>query len=85
MTPSIKFTMITWVVIIFLGSISFVSTVKLESGPIHHPKPAKGLPAVKLLTSRGCSDRSFADELNSQSTAEKQGQPVHMLAYHIDY
>jgi len=85
MAPSIKFTVITWVAIIGLGSLSFVLKDKKHTAPIHHSKTAKGFAVVELFTSEGCSSCPPADELIAQIQQESNGQPVYILAYHVDY
>jgi len=84
MVPSIKFTVIAWVAIIGLGSLSFVLKDKKSVAPIHS-NGTKGFAVVELFTSEGCSSCPPADELVAQVQQESNGQPVYILAYHVDY
>jgi hypothetical protein len=46
---------------------------------------AKGFAVVELFTSEGCSSCPPADELVAKLQKESAGQPVYILAYHVDY
>lgn len=44
-----------------------------------------GFAVVELFTSEGCSSCPAADELVAKIQKEDNGQPVYILAYHVDY
>src|SRR6187402_1594915 len=44
-----------------------------------------GFAVVELYTSEGCSSCPPADELVSKIQKESNGQPVYILAFHVDY
>ena len=45
----------------------------------------KGFAVLELFTSEGCSSCPPADELMATIQKESQGQPIYILAYHVDY
>jgi hypothetical protein len=45
----------------------------------------KGFAVVELFTSEGCSSCPPADELVLRIEKESTGQPIYILAYHVDY
>ena len=47
--------------------------------------PAKGFAVVELFTSEGCSSCPPADQLIARIQQESRGQPVYILAFHVDY
>ncbi len=47
--------------------------------------PGKGFAVVELFTSEGCSSCPPADELVARIQKEYIGQPVYILALHVDY
>jgi hypothetical protein len=47
--------------------------------------PVKGFAVVELFTSEGCSSCPPADELIARIQQESKGQPVYILAFHVDY
>ncbi len=46
---------------------------------------AKGYAVIELFTSEGCSSCPPADELVAKIQKETNGQPVYILAFHVDY
>jgi hypothetical protein len=70
----------------FLVSAAMLS--KAVTGHIHKAtskSPNKGFAVVELFTSEGCSSCPPADELVSRIQKESAGQPIYILAYHVDY
>ncbi|MBV8253401.1 MAG: DUF1223 domain-containing protein [Chitinophaga sp.] len=49
------------------------------------PDTVKGFAVLELFTSEGCSSCPPAEELLAQIHEETAGQPVFILAYHVDY
>ncbi|MGY0041343.1 DUF1223 domain-containing protein [Pedobacter sp. NJ-S-72] len=49
------------------------------------PVPPKGFVLIELFTSEGCSSCPPADELVARINRESTGQPVYILAFHVDY
>ena len=47
--------------------------------------PVKGFAVVELFTSEGCSSCPPADQLMARIQQESKGQPVYILAFHVDY
>ena len=45
----------------------------------------KGFAVLELFTSEGCSSCPPADELMASIQKETKGEPVYVLAYHVDY
>ena len=48
-------------------------------------EPAKGFAVVELFTSEGCSSCPPADQLMARIQQESNGQPIYILAFHVDY
>jgi hypothetical protein len=48
-------------------------------------QPPKGFAVVELFTSEGCSSCPPADQLMARIQQESKGQPVYILAFHVDY
>ncbi len=71
---------------VFLVSAGMIS--KAITGHIHKSNSSlanKGFAVVELFTSEGCSSCPPADELVSRIQKESAGQPIYILAYHVDY
>ena len=47
--------------------------------------PVKGFAVVELFTSEGCSSCPPADQLMARIQQESNGQPIYILAFHVDY
>jgi hypothetical protein len=47
--------------------------------------PVKGFAVVELFTSEGCSSCPPADQLMARIQQDSKGQPVYILAFHVDY
>ncbi|MBL4674763.1 MAG: DUF1223 domain-containing protein, partial [Mucilaginibacter sp.] len=62
-----------------LGSLSF-SNKNIQKAPVD-----KGFAVVELFTSEGCSSCPPADAVVEKIEKEMNGQPVYILAYHVDY
>ena len=45
----------------------------------------KGFAVLELFTSEGCSSCPPADKLLAKLHRETEGEPVYILAYHVDY
>ncbi|WCT10589.1 DUF1223 domain-containing protein [Mucilaginibacter jinjuensis] len=74
------------ILVVFLVSAGMIS--KAITGHIHkvHSNLGdKGFAVVELFTSEGCSSCPPADELVSRIQKESAGQPIYILAYHVDY
>lgn len=58
-----------------------------ESDPSDGPSSTTGIAVVELFTSQGCSSCPPADAVlrTIAETAEKSGDPVHVLSFHVDY
>lgn len=70
--------------IILLISLFFAAGVfALETA--HHSPPANGFAVVELFTSEGCSSCPPADQAVARIQRETGGQPVYILAFHVDY
>jgi len=67
--------------IVVLGSSAFINARLLNKVNAND----KGFAVVELFTSEGCSSCPPADELVAKIEKESQGQPVYILAYHVDY
>ncbi len=78
-TPSKCIAVLTWILIIALGSLS------LTPRNINEAIADKGFAVVELFTSEGCSSCPPADELVARIQKESNGFPVYILAYHVDY
>jgi hypothetical protein len=80
--PSIKkLSFATFLTIIVLGSTAFINARLLNT--VNNNE--KGFAVVELFTSEGCSSCPPADELVAKIEKESLGQPVYILAYHVDY
>jgi hypothetical protein len=53
--------------------------------PVKGPDPVKGFAVVELFTSEGCSSCPPADQLMARIQQESNGQPIYILAFHVDY
>jgi hypothetical protein len=54
-------------------------------GPVKGSDPVKGFAVVELFTSEGCSSCPPADQLIARIQQESNGQPIYILAFHVDY
>ncbi len=75
-----KIVIIPLITIVAVVSLSFILTRKQME---HNPE--KGFAVVELFTSQGCSSCPPADELVAKIQNESNGQPIYILAYHVDY
>jgi hypothetical protein len=53
--------------------------------PVKGSDPVKGFAVVELFTSEGCSSCPPADQLMARIQQDFKGQPVYILAFHVDY
>jgi hypothetical protein len=67
--------------IVVLGSTAFINARLLNNVNTNE----RGFAVVELFTSEGCSSCPPADELVARIEKESKGQPVYILAYHVDY
>ncbi|TWR24186.1 DUF1223 domain-containing protein [Mucilaginibacter achroorhodeus] len=73
------FSFLSFAVLAGLGSLSF-SDQSIQKTPVD-----KGFAVVELFTSEGCSSCPPADAVVAKIEKEMNGQPVYILAYHVDY
>ncbi|QXV65971.1 DUF1223 domain-containing protein [Mucilaginibacter sp. 21P] len=73
------FSFLFFAVLAGLGSLSF-SDQNIQKTPVD-----KGFAVVELFTSEGCSSCPPADAVVAKIEKEMNGQPVYILAYHVDY
>ncbi|MBB6501917.1 DUF1223 domain-containing protein [Pedobacter cryoconitis] len=66
--------------ILLSGAIAIASFRKTAVG-----NNDKGFALIELFTSEGCSSCPPADELVARIQREETGQPVYILAFHVDY
>ena len=60
--------------------------ITIKNKDISKPEAAgKGFAVVELFTSEGCSSCPPADALVAKVQKESAGQPVYILAFHVDY
>jgi len=64
-------------------TISFINIPNVKTAKGNDP--AKGFAVIELFTSEGCSSCPPADELVARVEKENSGEPVYILAYHVDY
>jgi hypothetical protein len=60
----------------------------IAATPVPHTTPVpppKGFAVVELFTSEGCSSCPPADALVARIQQESKGEPVYILAFHVDY
>jgi hypothetical protein len=70
----------------FLVSAGMISkAITGHTHKAHSNVASKGFAVVELFTSEGCSSCPPADELVSRIQKESTGQPIYILAYHVDY
>lgn len=62
-----------------IGLSAFIRGRMLRNGA------GKGFAVVELFTSEGCSSCPPADQLVARIQKENAGEPVYILAYHVDY
>ncbi|TCD07662.1 DUF1223 domain-containing protein [Pedobacter frigidisoli] len=79
MAPSKKSSIITGMLLIALGSYSFINK------PGSKDKLATSFAVIELFTSEGCSSCPPADELISKIEKESRGKDIYILSYHVDY
>jgi hypothetical protein len=70
---------------ILAGSLLFAVVDISACGSAGAGDPAKGFAVVELFTSEGCSSCPPADQLMARIQQESNGQPIYILAFHVDY
>jgi hypothetical protein len=71
---------------LFLAAGVFALEARRHSPqPNRSPEPANGFAVVELFTSEGCSSCPPADQAVARIQRETRGQPVYILAFHVDY
>jgi hypothetical protein len=70
-------------IVAFLAARAFLHSA--PSSVVSLTGPAKGFAVVELFTSEGCSSCPPADQLVARIGQEDKGQPVYILAFHVDY
>lgn len=78
MVPSKKFATVIGIAIVAFGFFAFAPHADKV-------KANKGFAVVELFTSEGCSSCPPADALIEKIQKESNGQPVYILAFHVDY
>jgi len=72
-------------VIVTAGFLSAFTILKTEKNRTNIAANDKGFAVVELFTSEGCSSCPPADAVVAKLEKEITGQPVYILAYHVDY
>ncbi|MDB5142284.1 MAG: hypothetical protein JWQ66_997 [Mucilaginibacter sp.] len=83
MSPIKIFTVIACFALAGVLTMGFINirNVKTSKGD----GPGKGFAVIELFTSEGCSSCPPADELVARVEKESGGEPIYILAYHVDY
>jgi hypothetical protein len=81
---SIKiFTVIACFAVAGVLTMGFINTPHVKT--LKGDNPGKGFAVIELFTSEGCSSCPPADELVAKVEKESNGEPIYILAYHVDY
>jgi hypothetical protein len=72
------------ILLILAGSLLLAVDLSACSGA-GGSQPLKGFAVVELFTSEGCSSCPPADQLMARIQQDSKGQPIYILAFHVDY
>ena len=62
-----------------------IMTLLIQAGAVKAQPQVQGFAVLELFTSEGCSNCPPAEALLDQIDQASKGQPVYLLAYHVDY
>ena len=80
-----KILKIAILVVVLVSAAMITQAITGHINKAHSNVAHKGFAVVELFTSEGCSSCPPADELVSRIQKESAGQPIYILAYHVDY